>query len=108
MITDMFLFLFFFGNIILIPCIFWSTGVESVAADLNGQNLSVVGSMDPVELVMKLRKLEYAEIVSIGSVRKEKEEMEEKKEEMEEKKEEKKEVLSMYYGNTSDISCCIC
>ncbi|XP_010060401.2 heavy metal-associated isoprenylated plant protein 39 [Eucalyptus grandis] len=42
------------------------TGVESIAMDMKDKKLTVVGTMDPVNLVEKLRKLFSAEIVSVG------------------------------------------
>ncbi|KAK6935370.1 Heavy metal-associated domain, HMA [Dillenia turbinata] len=61
-------------------------GVDSIAADLKEQKVTITGEMDTIAIAKKLKKLGKIEIVSVGPAK------EEKKEEMkEEKKEEKKE-----------------
>ncbi|GFY84219.1 copper transport protein family [Actinidia rufa] len=62
-------------------------GVDSIAADLKDQKLTVIGEMDTVAVVKKLKKVGKVDIISIGPAKEEKKE--EKKEEP--KKEEKKE-----------------
>ncbi|VFQ80592.1 unnamed protein product [Cuscuta campestris] len=62
-------------------------GIDSIAADLKEQKLTVIGVMDAVAVVKKLKKVAKVEIVSVGPAKEEKKE--EKKEE--EKKEDKKE-----------------
>lgn len=52
--------------------------------------MTLIGDMDPVSVVSKLRKLCHAEIIMIGPA---KEEKEEEKEEEEKKEEENKEEL---------------
>ncbi|XP_058205910.1 heavy metal-associated isoprenylated plant protein 39 [Rhododendron vialii] len=72
-------------------------GVDSIAADLKDQKLTVIGEMDPVAVVKKMKKVGKVDIISIGPAKEEKKE--EKKEEgkkdegkkEEGKKEEKKE-----------------
>ena len=64
-----------------------SLGVDSIAADLKDQKLTVIGEMDTVAVVKKLKKVGKVDIISVGPAKEEKKE--EKKEE--EKKEEKKE-----------------
>ncbi|XP_057468670.1 heavy metal-associated isoprenylated plant protein 39-like [Actinidia eriantha] len=67
-------------------------GVDSIAADLKDQKLTVIGEMDTVAVVKKLKKVGKVDIISIGPAKEEKKE--EKKEEPkkeEAKKEEKKE-----------------
>lgn len=70
-------------------------GVDSIAADLSSQKLTVVGEMDAVAVVKKLKKVGKVDILSVGPAKEEKKEekKEDKKEEKkpEEKKEEKKE-----------------
>lgn len=74
-----------------------SAGVDSIAADLKDQKLTIIGEMDPVAVVKKLKKVGKVDIISIGPAKEEKKE--EKKEEgkkdegkkEEGKKEEKKE-----------------
>ncbi|XP_019191571.1 PREDICTED: heavy metal-associated isoprenylated plant protein 39-like [Ipomoea nil] len=62
-------------------------GVDSIAADLKEQKLTIIGEMDAVAVVKKLKKVAKVDIISVGPAKEEK--IEEKKEE--EKKEEKKE-----------------
>ncbi|KAL6127123.1 hypothetical protein ACLB2K_075166 [Fragaria x ananassa] len=70
-------------------------GIDSIAADLKDQKLTVVGMMDTVALVKKLKKVGKVDIVSVGPAKEEKKEekKDEKKDEKKEgeKKEEKKE-----------------
>ncbi|PSS33079.1 Heavy metal-associated isoprenylated plant protein [Actinidia chinensis var. chinensis] len=61
-------------------------GVDSIAADLKDQKLTVIGEMDTVAVVKKLKKVGKVDIISIGPAKEEKKE--EKKEEP--KKEEAK------------------
>ncbi|KAK7380378.1 hypothetical protein VNO78_32888 [Psophocarpus tetragonolobus] len=58
------------------------SGVESVSVDMKDQKMTIIGDVDPVQVVGKLRKFCHAEILSVGPAK------EEKKEEP--KKEEKK------------------
>ncbi|KAG9133762.1 hypothetical protein Leryth_018466 [Lithospermum erythrorhizon] len=60
------------------------TGVESISMDKKDKKLTVIGDIDPVKVVAKLRKLCHTEIVSVGPAK----EPEKKKED--EKKDEKK------------------
>ncbi|KAF8008557.1 hypothetical protein BT93_K2276 [Corymbia citriodora subsp. variegata] len=64
-------------------------GVDSIAADLTDQKLTVIGLMDTVAVVKKLKKVGKLDIVSVGPAVEEKEEKKEEKKE--DKKEEKKE-----------------
>ncbi|KAL6123242.1 hypothetical protein ACLB2K_075764 [Fragaria x ananassa] len=61
-------------------------GIDSIAADLKDQKLTVVGMMDPVAVVKKLKKVGKVDIVSVGPAKEEK-----KEEKKDEKKDEKKE-----------------
>ncbi|XP_011030112.1 PREDICTED: uncharacterized protein LOC105129657 isoform X1 [Populus euphratica] len=68
-------------------------GVDSIAADLKDQKLTVIGQMDTVAVVRRLKKVAKVDIISVGPAKEEKKEVkkEEKKEEKKgEKKEEKK------------------
>ncbi|KAI3425402.1 uncharacterized protein J3R85_010318 [Psidium guajava] len=61
-------------------------GVDSIAANLADQRLTVIGQMDTVAVVKKLKKVGKVDIISVGPA------VEEKKEEKkEDKKEDKKE-----------------
>ncbi|XP_042406197.1 heavy metal-associated isoprenylated plant protein 39-like [Zingiber officinale] len=82
------------------------SGIDSIGIDMKEKKMIVIGSVDPVSVVMKLRKSWHTNVVSIGPAKEEKKEEpkkeepkkeepkkeEAKKEEAkEEKKEEKKE-----------------
>ena len=49
-----------------------SAGIESISMDMKEKKLTVVGDVDPVNVVGKLRKFWYAEIVSVGPAKEEK------------------------------------
>ena len=69
-------------------------GIESVSVDMNDHKLTLIGDMDPVVVVGKLRKLCVTEILSIGPAKEEKKNEPEKDEKKtEEKKDDKKENL---------------
>ncbi|CAK8532650.1 unnamed protein product [Lathyrus sativus] len=42
------------------------SGVESISIDMNEKKLTLLGDIDPVKAVSKLRKLCHTEIVSVG------------------------------------------
>ncbi|XP_028796725.1 heavy metal-associated isoprenylated plant protein 39-like [Neltuma alba] len=46
-------------------------GVESVSADMKAKTLTVIGDIDPVCAVCKLRKLSHTEMVSVGPAKEE-------------------------------------
>ncbi|KAK3150251.1 hypothetical protein QOZ80_3AG0230840 [Eleusine coracana subsp. coracana] len=60
-------------------------GIDSIAADLKDNKMTVIGDMDTVTIAKKLRKLGKIDIISVGPAKEEK-----KPEKKEEKKEEKK------------------
>ncbi|XP_020586805.1 heavy metal-associated isoprenylated plant protein 39-like isoform X2 [Phalaenopsis equestris] len=62
-------------------------GVDSIAADLKDQKLTVIGEMDTVAIAKKLKKIGKIDILSVGPAKEEK-----KVEKKEEKKDEKKDV----------------
>ena len=61
------------------------SGIDSVAADLKDNKMTVIGDMDTVAIAKKLKKLGKIDIVSVGPAKEEK-----KPEKKDEKKEEKK------------------
>ncbi|XP_022136822.1 heavy metal-associated isoprenylated plant protein 39-like [Momordica charantia] len=69
-------------------------GINSIAVQLEERKMTVVGEVDPAEVVEKLRKLWFAEILTVGPP-------EEKKEE---KKEECDKTKPICYCNT--YPCC--
>ncbi|GKV53504.1 hypothetical protein SLEP1_g60025 [Rubroshorea leprosula] len=54
-------------------------GIDSIAADQMEQKLTVIGEMDTVAVVKKLKKVGKVDIISVGPAKEEKQE--EKKEE---------------------------
>ncbi|XP_020676939.1 heavy metal-associated isoprenylated plant protein 39 isoform X1 [Dendrobium catenatum] len=62
-------------------------GVDSIAADLKDQKMTVIGEMDTVAIAKKLKKIGKIDIISVGPAKEEK-----KGEKKEEKKDEKKDV----------------
>ncbi|XP_030500278.1 heavy metal-associated isoprenylated plant protein 39 [Cannabis sativa] len=70
------------------------SGIDSISMDMKEKKLTVVGDVDPVEVVSKLRKTWFTEIVSVGPAKEEKKDEkkpEEKKKEEEKEKEKKDE-----------------
>jgi len=61
-------------------------GIDSISMDMKDKKLTVIGSVDPVELVSKLRKQWYPEILLVGSAK----EPEKKKDEGKKKDDSKK------------------
>lgn len=72
---------------------FHGTGIDSLAIHMNERKMTVMGSVDPVDVVSKLRKFWKTDIVSVGPVKEDKKEEPKKNEAKEEakKKDEKKE-----------------
>ncbi|WOG92474.1 hypothetical protein DCAR_0311743 [Daucus carota subsp. sativus] len=62
-------------------------GIDSISVDLKEQKITVIGEMDSVGLVKRLKKVAKVDIISVGPAKEEK-----KEEKKVEKKEEKKEV----------------
>ncbi|KAK6274757.1 hypothetical protein POUND7_004466, partial [Theobroma cacao] len=59
-------------------------GVDSIAADLKEQKLTIIGEMDTVAIAKKLKKIGKVEIVTVGPAKEEKkdEKKDEKDDEM--------------------------
>ncbi|CAK8573457.1 unnamed protein product [Lathyrus sativus] len=75
------------------------SGVESVSMDMKDKKLTLVGDIDPVKVVAKLRKFCHAEIISVGPAKEEKKEEPKKKED--DKKDSTKEIVIdpfIFYG----------
>ncbi|GMQ05371.1 hypothetical protein CsSME_00050428 [Camellia sinensis var. sinensis] len=60
-------------------------GVDSIAADLKDQKMTIIGEMDAIAIAKKLKKIGKIDIVSVGPAKEEK-----KDEKKGEKKDEKK------------------
>ncbi|GAU32349.1 hypothetical protein TSUD_43910 [Trifolium subterraneum] len=79
-------------------------GVESVSVDMKDQKLTLIGDVDPVRVVAKLRKICHADIVSVGPAKEEKKDeakKDDKKKEDDKKDSTKKEIVIdpfMFYG----------
>ncbi|CAJ2666537.1 late blight resistance protein r1b-19 [Trifolium pratense] len=73
------------------------SGVESVSVEMKDQKMTLIGDIDTVDVVGKLRKLCHAEIISVGPAKEEKKE-EPKKEEPKKKdpKEEMADLVKAY------------
>lgn len=65
-------------------------GIDMISVDMNKRELTVIGTVDPVDLVSKLRKFWHTELFSVGPA-KEPEKKEEPKKEEPKKEEPKKE-----------------
>ncbi|XP_030530402.1 heavy metal-associated isoprenylated plant protein 39-like isoform X2 [Rhodamnia argentea] len=66
------------------------SGIDSIAMDMKEKKLTVIGAVDPVEVVSKLKKKWYTEILTVGPA-KEPEKKDEPKKEESKKEEGKKE-----------------
>ncbi|KAJ4843884.1 Heavy metal-associated isoprenylated plant protein 39 [Turnera subulata] len=67
------------------------SGIDSIAMDMKEKKLTVVGTVDPVKIVSKLRKYWQTDIISVGPAKEpEKEKKEEPKKEEPKKEEEAK------------------
>ncbi|KAG1360700.1 heavy metal-associated isoprenylated plant protein 39 [Cocos nucifera] len=67
-------------------------GVDSLSMDMKDKKLTVIGAVDPVDIVRKLRKFWFTEILSVGPAKEEKKKEEPKKEEKKEEPKKKKDV----------------
>ncbi|PON96974.1 Heavy metal-associated domain containing protein [Trema orientale] len=79
------------------------SGVDSISMDAKDMKLTVIGDIDPVSLVSKLRKLCSADILSVGPPKGEEKKKEEPKKQEPKKEEAKKdpkdemaELLKLY------------
>ncbi|XP_059069507.1 heavy metal-associated isoprenylated plant protein 39-like [Cryptomeria japonica] len=75
-------------------------GVDSVAVDMKEKKMTVIGDVDPVHLICKLRKLGFADLLSVGPAKEDKkggEKKEEKKPQGNAKKENKAESPNVVY-----------
>ncbi|XP_017438139.1 heavy metal-associated isoprenylated plant protein 39-like [Vigna angularis] len=71
------------------------SGVESVSVDMKDKKLTLIGDIDPVQVVAKPRKFYHTEIVFVGAVKEEKKEEPKKddKKKEDEKKDSTKEIV---------------
>ncbi|KAI7995406.1 Heavy metal-associated isoprenylated plant protein 39 [Camellia lanceoleosa] len=66
------------------------TGIDSIVMDMNEKKLTVIGDVDPVIVVSKLRKLCYTTVLTIGPAKEPEKKKEEPKKEEAKKEEGKK------------------
>ncbi|GLT67833.1 hypothetical protein SLA2020_401120 [Shorea laevis] len=67
-------------------------GVDSIAADLKKQKLTIVGDMDTIAIAKKLKKLGKIDIVTVGPAREKRKRRKKMQRNHEKKKEEKKDA----------------
>lgn len=60
---------------------FFLVGIDSIAMDMKDKKLTVIGTVDPVNIVSKLRKYWLTNLISVGSAEEPKKKEEPKKEE---------------------------
>ncbi|RDX66901.1 Heavy metal-associated isoprenylated plant protein 39, partial [Mucuna pruriens] len=72
------------------------SGVESVSVDMKDQKLTLIGDMDAVIVVDKLRKVCYTEILSVGPAKEEKKGTDKDKEKKVEKNNNDQNTLNVY------------
>ncbi|XP_057802797.1 heavy metal-associated isoprenylated plant protein 39-like isoform X2 [Salvia miltiorrhiza] len=66
-------------------------GIESLAMDMNEKKMTIIGNVDPVEVVNKLKKSCFPQILTVGPAKEpEKKDGEKKEDKKDEKKDEKK------------------
>lgn len=67
------------------------SGIDAISMDMKEKKLTVIGTVDPVNVVSKLRKYWQTDILSVGPAKEPEKKEEPKKEEQKKKEEEKKE-----------------
>ncbi|KAK7279902.1 hypothetical protein RJT34_24961 [Clitoria ternatea] len=72
------------------------SGVESVSVDMKEQKLSLIGDIDAVLVVAKLRKLCHTDIVSVGPAKEEKKEQKKDEKKKAENSKNVAEVVKVY------------
>ena len=70
-------------------------GIDSISVDMKDSKLTVIGLIDPVDVVARLRKVGSAAIVSVGPA---KEEKKDAKKEGDKKEDDKKQQQVVWYG----------
>ncbi|XP_044467260.1 heavy metal-associated isoprenylated plant protein 39-like isoform X2 [Mangifera indica] len=71
-------------------------GVESIAMDMKDKKLTVIGDIDPVSIVSKLRKLCHTDIVSVGPAKEPEKKKADDKKKDEAKKDDVAELVKAY------------
>lgn len=75
------LILFSSSQICICLVFFFLVGIDSIAMDMKDKKLTVIGTVDPVNIVSKLRKYWLTNLISVGSAEEPKKKEEPKKEE---------------------------
>lgn len=71
------------------------SGVDSISMDMKDKKLTVIGDVDPVDIVSKLRKICCADILSVGPAKEPEKKKEEPKKEQPKKKDPKEELADL-------------
>ncbi|XP_056174200.1 heavy metal-associated isoprenylated plant protein 39-like isoform X2 [Syzygium oleosum] len=74
------------------------SGIDSLAMDMKEQKMTVIGAVDPVEVVSKLKKKWHADLLTVGPAKEPEKKKEEPKKEEGKKDEDKKiaELIKAY------------
>ncbi|XP_008238952.1 PREDICTED: putative late blight resistance protein homolog R1B-19 [Prunus mume] len=73
------------------------TGIDSIAMDMKERKLTVIGDIDPVDVVAKLRKGWHTDILTVGPAKEEKKD-EKKKDEGKKEDDKKKDPVAEAYN----------
>ena len=73
---------------------FYGAGIDSIAMDMKDKKLTVVGDVDPVDVVSKLRKVGQAELLTVGPA-KEPEKKDEGKKDADKKKDQNEQIAEL-------------
>lgn len=77
-------------------------GIDSISMDMKDKKMTVVGMVDPVDLVLKLRKIWPTEIISVGPAKEPEKAKEETKKDEKKKEETKNNGAKPDEGTKSD------
>ncbi|KAL9381533.1 hypothetical protein Peur_027190 [Populus x canadensis] len=74
------------------------SGVDSVSIDMKDKKMTVIGGIDPVCIVAKLRKLCHTEIVTVGPAKEPEKKKDEPKKQGDQKKKDQDQVACQAYN----------
>ncbi|KAL9344156.1 hypothetical protein Peur_064587 [Populus x canadensis] len=74
------------------------SGVDSVSIDMKDKKMTVIGDIDPVCVVAKLRKLCHTEIVTVGPAKEPEKKKDEPKKQGDQKKKDQDQVACQAYN----------
>ncbi|WOG90202.1 hypothetical protein DCAR_0209445 [Daucus carota subsp. sativus] len=75
------------------------SGVDSISIDMKDKKLTVVGDVDPVVLVKKLKKLCHAELLSVGPAKEPEKKKDDKKDDDKKKEQQIQDLLKAYQNH---------